>query len=141
MNTIREEVRRGLTVFLTTQFLEDAEYLCGRVAVIFGGRIIWEGTPPELKDAYGGVRLVDVLVGSGDPGLLAGRMRGVKSVTEVAMKPDGKVRIWASDPEGTFSVIIDEGRDLGFELGSVTVREPNLEQAFINLIQKHGDSS
>jgi ABC-2 type transport system ATP-binding protein len=118
MNTIREEVRRGLTVFLTTQFLEDAEYLCGRVAVIFGGRIIWEGTPPELKDAYGGVRLVDVLVGSGDPGLLAGRMRGVKSVTEVAMKPDGKVRIWASDQGGRSVSSSTKGGILGSNLGA-----------------------
>jgi ABC-2 type transport system ATP-binding protein len=138
MKMIREKVSRGLTVFLTTQLLDEAETLCDRVAVIFGGKIISEGTPRELKDTYGGVRLVEVLVGSGDPGLLASRMLGTRSVSGAVTDPDGRVRVWTSDPSGTFSAILGAGEDLGLELGSVTVREPNLEQAFINLIQKQG---
>ena len=138
MRMIREKVSRGLTVFLTTQLLDEAETLCDRVAVIFGGKIISEGTPRELKDAYGGVRLVEVLVGSGDPGLLANRMQGTKSVSGAITDPDGRVKVWTSDPSGTFSAILAAGDDLGLELGSVTISEPNLEQAFVNLIQNQG---
>ena len=51
--TVWEEVRRingrGTTVFLTTQYLEEADQLCDRLAIIDGGRIVREGTPPELK--------------------------------------------------------------------------------------------
>jgi ABC-2 type transport system ATP-binding protein len=51
--TIWDEVRRingqGTTVFLTTQYLEEADQLCNRVAIIDGGRIVREGTPVELK--------------------------------------------------------------------------------------------
>ena len=55
--TIWEEVRRintaGATVFLTTQYLEEADQLCDRVAIIDGGRIVAEGTPEQLKAADG----------------------------------------------------------------------------------------
>jgi ABC-2 type transport system ATP-binding protein len=53
--TMWDEVRRinsrGTTVFLTTQYLEEADQLCDRLAIIDGGRIVREGTPAELKDA------------------------------------------------------------------------------------------
>ena len=51
--TVWEEVRRinaeGTTVFLTTQYLEEADHLCSRLAIIDGGLIVREGTPEELK--------------------------------------------------------------------------------------------
>jgi ABC-2 type transport system ATP-binding protein len=57
-----EEVRRlnaeGTTVFLTTQYLEEADELAGRVAIIDGGRIVREGSPKELKEAVGAHTLV-----------------------------------------------------------------------------------
>jgi ABC-2 type transport system ATP-binding protein len=53
--TVWEEVRRinanGTTVFLTTQYLEEADQLCDRIAIIDGGRIVREGTPASLKAA------------------------------------------------------------------------------------------
>ena len=135
---IRDSVKRGLTVFLTTQLLDEAEALCDRVAVIFRGRVISEGTPKQLKDAYGGVRLVEVAVVSGDPGTLASRLKETKGVSAVVSDPDGKVRVWTTEPSTTFNSIVDAGEELGLELGSVTLSEPNLEQAFINLIRDHG---
>jgi ABC-2 type transport system ATP-binding protein len=52
--TVWDEVRRinqrGTTVFLTTQYLEEADQLCDRLAIIDGGRIVREGTPTQLKD-------------------------------------------------------------------------------------------
>src|SRR5437764_15386112 len=65
-----DEVRRinaaGTTVFLTTQYLEEADQLCDRLAIIDAGRIVAEGTPEELKAAMGGggVRLT---LNGGDP--------------------------------------------------------------------------
>lgn len=141
INMIRERVRRGLTVFLTTQLIDEAESLCDQVAVIFKGRVISEGTPQQLKDAYGGVRLVEVEVVSGDPGPLVERMRGAKGVSGAASESEDRVQVWTTEPRETFSSIIDAGTELGLELGSVTLREPNLEQAFINLIQGQGKAA
>jgi ABC-2 type transport system ATP-binding protein len=65
--TVWDEVRRinerGTTVFLTTQYLEEADQLCDRLAIIDGGVIVREGTPDELKDALGpGATLDDVFL-------------------------------------------------------------------------------
>src|SRR5258706_12243852 len=56
--SVWEEVRRlngelGMTIFLTTQYLEEADELCGRVGIIDKGRIVAEGKPDELKRAVG----------------------------------------------------------------------------------------
>jgi ABC-2 type transport system ATP-binding protein len=47
---VRRINQRGTTVFLTTQYLEEADQLCDRLAIIDGGRIVREGTPQQLKD-------------------------------------------------------------------------------------------
>jgi ABC-2 type transport system ATP-binding protein len=138
---IRDSVKKGLTVFLTTQLLDEAESLCDKVAVIFQGRVISEGTPRELKEAYGGVRLLEVSVVNGDPRLLVARMEGTKGVSRVASEPDGKVHVWTIEPTASFDAIVQAGEELGLVLGSVTLREPNLEQAFVNLIQGQGSGT
>ena len=54
---VRELARTGTTLLLTTQYLEEADQLAGRVAVIDGGRVIAEGTPDQLKATVGGEHL------------------------------------------------------------------------------------
>ena len=138
LKMIRERVGRGLTVFLTTQQLDEAESLCDRVAVIFKGRLISEGTPQALKDTYGGFKLVEVSVSAGDPDLLASRLQKVIGVSAATSEGDGRVKVWTTDPGESFNSIMKAGDELGLSLGSVTLQEPSLEQAFINLIQDHG---
>jgi ABC-2 type transport system ATP-binding protein len=55
--TVREQVASGTTVLLTTQYLEEADQLADRIAVVDGGTVIAEGTPEELKRKVGGERL------------------------------------------------------------------------------------
>lgn len=135
---IRESVGKGLTVFLTTQMLDEAESLCDRIAIISGGRIVSEDTPQALKDRYGGMKLVEVSVSSGDADSLVSRLTKVKGVSGASAETDGRVRVWTTDPGESFNTIIRAGDELGLVLGNVTLREPSLEQAFINLVEKEG---
>src|SRR5262249_48653776 len=73
---IGELVADGVTVFLTTQYLEEADRLADRIAVIDGGRVIAEGTPSELKRRVAGPRLDVVAAGEGADAAPAGRRGG-----------------------------------------------------------------
>ena len=79
--TLWEEVRRlnaeGTTVFLTTQYLEEADQLAGRVGIIDGGRIVAEGTPAELKAQVGDPTLNVVLAHPEDEGAATAALRAV----------------------------------------------------------------
>jgi ABC-2 type transport system ATP-binding protein len=63
---VRELVADGTTLLLTTQYLDEADQLAGRIAVIDGGRVIAEGTPDELKGSVGGHRVLLTLADAGD---------------------------------------------------------------------------
>lgn len=141
LEMIRENVRQGLTIFLTTQALDEAEQLCDRIAIIHGGRVVTTDTPDGLKERFGGVKTVEVSIDSGDRDSLVSSMTGVPGVSAVAPGPSGTVTVWTTDPSAAFNEIIRLGDELRLRLGSVTLREPDLEQAFINVIQKGGDPS
>ena len=137
LEMIRERARRGLTVFLTTQALDEAERLCDRIAIIHEGTVVTTDTPRGLKDRFGGVKTIEVSVDEGDSGSLVSGLQGVRGVSAAvaAAEPNGIVTVWTTDPGEAFNAIIRLGDELCLRLGSVTLREPSLEQAFINLIQ------
>ena len=63
---VRELVADGTTLLLTTQYLDEADQLADRIAVIDGGKVIAEGTPAELKASVGGQRVLLTLAEAGD---------------------------------------------------------------------------
>ena len=141
LEMIKGRAREGMTVFLTTQNLDEAERLCDRVAVINHGRIVTADTPAGLKRRFGGLRAVKVSLESGDRGVLAARMREVAGVSGVEEEPTGEVVAWTSDPKRAFDEIIELEGQAGLRFATVTVREPSLEQAFINLIEREETGS
>lgn len=139
LEMIRESVRKGLTVFLTTQILDEAEQLCDRIAIIHRGRVVTTDTPAGLKERFGGVKTIEVSIEAGGAMPFVERMRAVPGVSATAEGPEGTVTLWAADPGEAFNAIIRLGDELHLSLGRVTLREPDLEQAFINVIQKDGN--
>jgi ABC-2 type transport system ATP-binding protein len=134
-----DEIRRlnevlGMTIFLTTQYLEEADELADRVGILNAGRLVAEGTPSELKRTIGN----DVIIArlDGDAGaareLVAG-IAGVEGVDGrgselVVTTPSGSATI------GRVAVALDNG---GVAVRDLTLRTPTLDDVFLELTGTH----
>ena len=63
---LRELNQQGMTIFLTTHYIDEADELCGRVAIIRQGRVVVEGAPEQLKSSLQGEHIVEVALSEGD---------------------------------------------------------------------------
>ena len=133
-----EEVRRlnvemGVTIFLTTQYLEEADRLADRVGIIEGGRIVAEGTPTELKRSIGEDLIVVSTRGdnSSDDGVVA-RLRRLAGVERVDAH-DGEITITTPDGPravGRVAVALEEA---GITVEGLTLRTPTLDDVFLEV--------
>ena len=72
LDMIKGRVSEGLTVFFTTHILDEAEYLCDRVAIVNNGKIVAVDTPKKMKERFGGLQTVEALVEGGDSSARSG---------------------------------------------------------------------
>jgi ABC-2 type transport system ATP-binding protein len=133
-----EEVQRlntelGMTIFLTTQYLEEADALADRVGIIDHGKIIAEGTPAELKRSIGAdviaVRVADVA--RAEPVIAA-----VPGIDAVESRGD-EILAATSDGPGHVSPLIVALADADIPVRSLTLREPTLDDVFLTLTGQH----
>jgi ABC-2 type transport system ATP-binding protein len=119
----------GKTVLLTTHYLEEAEVLCDRVAIMDHGRILEEGTVDELVSRRFKERAVrfDAIEGLGDAQLAT--MPGVTSVKH----EDGEALVYTRDVAGTIGAVLDAAEALGVEPANLGVRRATLEDVFLDL--------
>ena len=124
------ELRRdGLTVLLTTHYMEEADRLSDRVAIIDHGRVLVIGTPAELKRTVGAGTVIQVRLERTDVALLAA-LRGLPGVREVEEAPNG-LRVLAQSRDGLLSSLVETAIPYGLE--DVAIAEPTLETVFIKL--------
>ena len=135
-----EEVQRlnrelGMTIFLTTQYLEEADALADRVGIIDRGHIIAEGTPAELKRSIGAdvvtVRVSDVTTAA--PIIAA--LPGVESVE---VRGDEILAATADGPANVSPIAVALAGS-GVRVRSLTLREPTLDDVFLTLTGQHLD--
>jgi ABC-2 type transport system ATP-binding protein len=121
---------KGLTVFMTTHYLDEADQLCDRIAVIDHGRIIALGTPKELKDSVGGDTLeLTVAPDSKDPTPILKPLPGVISVTQ-----DGDTyRVKCSNGESLIPKTVLAADQAGIVVAGVTVIKPTLDEVFLHM--------
>jgi ABC-2 type transport system ATP-binding protein len=125
---LREE---GITVVLTTHYMEEADELCDRVAIIDHGKILVQDTPAALKGSVGAQRLYELDLRSPEniPALVQ-QLQQLPGVTGAESTPGG-VRIFAHGADGLLSDVVREANPYG--LRDLTITETSLETVFIHL--------
>jgi ABC-2 type transport system ATP-binding protein len=130
-----EEIRelawdRGLTILLTTHYLEEADQLAQRLAIVDEGRIVIEGTPSELKSELHGDAITLELDPDADP--IKGReLLGTLTIIESAAKDGHVLRARAADGAATVPGLLGALDAAGIRVMSVTVARPSLDDVYL----------
>ena len=124
---------RGLTVFMTTHYLDEADSLCDRIAIIDHGTIRISGTPAELKEAHGGdIITLTVTEGSEDLTAFLSGIEGVVGVTR-----DGRTyRIRLPKSEKALPAIFTGVIQKEAEIEDIDFSKPTLDQVFLDVVGK-----
>jgi ABC-2 type transport system ATP-binding protein len=126
---VRELAQRGTTVLLTTHYMEEAEELCDRVAIMDHGRILELGGVGELV----GRRFRELSVRFDDlPELMDPTLEALPGVTRV-MRDDGVTALYTADVASTIGGLLAMTSERGMEPGNLTVRRATLEDVFLDL--------
>jgi len=141
---IREFQRHGGTVLLTTHYMDEAERLCDRLAIIDYGQIIAAGTPAELIDRLGGQHVVEFAIGGNSaekpetvaPDLAQQSWRGLPGVESVRAD-DGLVCLTVRQPHVTIPALLEAVSQQGASLLHLTTRQASLEDVFVRLTGRH----
>ena len=133
---IRELVAEGTTLLLTTQYLEEADVLADRIAVIDRGRVIAEGTSSELKSQLGATVLE---VTFPDHTAATGALATVKAVVPESEVEDGLVRAPVRDGARTAMEVLRALDAAGIEPRGLAVREPSLDDVFLTLTGRRAE--
>lgn len=120
----------GITVVLTTHYMEEADELCDRVAIIDHGKILVEDTPSALKASLGGEKIIDLKLTSPSVSTLIPLLRGVSGVADAEQTRDG-VRVLARSEDGVIERIVTAAS--GHGVRDLATTEPTLEMVFIKL--------
>lgn len=125
---LREE---GITVVLTTHYMEEADELCDRVAIIDHGKILVQDTPAALKGSVGAQRVYELDLRTHDNvAALVQQLQKLPGVAGAEANPKG-VRIFAQGADGLLSDVVREANPYG--LRDLTITETSLETVFIRL--------
>jgi ABC-2 type transport system ATP-binding protein len=119
---------RGTTVFLTTHYMDEADVLCDRIAIIDHGRIVAEGTPDELKRQIAG-DIVTIGV-AGDQRTALELLRAQSFVREAGSE-DGTLRLYVDRGEVAMPAILRLIDGAGLELRTIALTRPSLDDVFL----------
>jgi ABC-2 type transport system ATP-binding protein len=128
---IREYHSLGKTIVLTTHYMDEADSLCERLAIIDHGKIIAKGTPQELKTSIPGGYLLRLRFDRAPEELLT-HLRALPGVSEVRATDSGSTDLYADRGGTLISGIVNSAQAAGVELRDVHIAEPSLETLFLH---------
>jgi ABC-2 type transport system ATP-binding protein len=122
---------RNLTMLLTTHYMEEADRLCDRIAIVDHGTLVALGSPLELKQSVPGSNVVEVQFNREDPEWKS-RLESLPDVTEVQSQSAGVYRVLTSDGSKTTSELVQMANALGEKLTSLSVQNTSLDDVFVH---------
>jgi ABC-2 type transport system ATP-binding protein len=125
----------GQTILLTTHYMEEADELCDRLAIIDHGKLLALDTPERLKRSVGIDAMITVTA-TGDLDRLATVLRGAIPAATKVEAVEGVVRVWVQQLRGVLPTIVEAAEKQGFAVTDLSSTEPTLETVFINLTGK-----
>ena len=132
---VREFQENGGTVLLTTHYMDEAERLCDRLAIIDHGLTIASGSPAELIERLGGHHMVEF----GATGLVDGQLDPWRSLpgVEAVHEEDGRVVLSVREPHETIPPLLSSIQSRNGRLLHLTTRQASLEDVFVHLTGRH----
>ena len=124
----RLNVEFGMTIFLTTQYLDEADALANRVGIIDQGRVVAEGSPEELKRSIGRDLIVAEVDGE-DPTVVA-RLRVLNGIDSVSCEP-GRIIVAVTNGPAELSPVAIALNNTSLRVRALTLRTPTLDDVFI----------
>jgi ABC-2 type transport system ATP-binding protein len=137
-DVIRELRDRGRTIVLTTHYMDEAERLCDRVAIIDQGKIIAQGSPAELIARLGGDHVIEFALEAapGEPSANPDLFLGLDSVLAARVEADGIV-LTVAKPHRAIPALLEELQNQERTLIRLTTRHVSLEDVFVSLTGRH----
>jgi len=133
-DTILSYRDRGRTILLTTHYMEEAQRLCDRVAIIDRGKAIAVGTHAELIASLDGATVVEVALARGDlPDEAVRALPGVRAVR----RENGAILVSATEAHVAVPGLLDLARERAAELAHLTLRQATLEDVYVSLTGRH----
>jgi ABC-2 type transport system ATP-binding protein len=133
---IRDFRNQGRTVLLTTHYMDEAERLCDRVAIVDHGKVIALGSPAELIARLGGDHVIEFTFAEGQPALPPATFTELPGVLS-AREEDGVIGLRVSQLHTVLPAVLDRVGQGGTPLARLTTRHASLEDVFVQLTGRH----
>ncbi len=131
LDHVKELNRQGMSVLYTTHYMEEAEELSNRIAIMDKGKVIACGTRDELVRLVGEQARIDLAV-SGEPSQAAEACQTVDGVSRTTVE-QGRVEVLAADADSVVPRLFERAAQSGFRISAVEIQEPDLETVFLSL--------
>ena len=133
---VRGFQKSGGTVLLTTHYMDEAERLCDRLAIVDKGQIIAEGTPAELIERLGGHHVVEFSISGHGGGNGSAEWRALPGV-EAVREEEGMFALNVREPHRTIPALLEAVDQRKAQLLHLSTRQASLEDVFVNLTGRH----
>jgi len=129
-NLLKELNKSGASIFLTTHYIEEADQLCQRVAIINQGKIVAVDNPEKLKAAIEERHVIEISFSPSED--LEDKLRGLNNVSNVSRVGD-KFRLYVEEASEVVTLLIDLARENNLRIISINTLKPSLEDAFVKI--------
>jgi len=133
LDSIKKEVRQGLTVVFTTHNLEEADYFCDRIAVIDQGKILAMDTVENLKRLYKGKKTIEITISDGEAPEFFSRLQDMLPGSEVKVEGNSAILL-VDDPKEALQRVMELSKVAGVQMEWLNIRKNTLEDVFIGSV-------